>query len=285
MYSANVLADSISRNHRLITLQVTFPRFILAEVNTHRVFSRNSASSRAIPPEKIIQKVNTHPFIPETFNKRVKGMGVGPALEDRDAVVCRDAWLDALNYAVRQATILLERGVDKSRINRLLEPFMWHTAIISGTDWENFFALRLHPDAQPEFRILATHMLNAIEASTPNPLPIGQWHVPLISYDELKQVRDGGLTWTHIAMASAGRCARVSYDRHEEAEDLEKSHARAVNLQEAGHMSPLEHPATPLRAALRGGNFQGWQQLRKLIPNEANLIGIQRGRQFVTEQK
>jgi hypothetical protein len=82
MYDVKVLADSIyglssGQTARITTMQVTFPRFILAEINTHRAFSRNSASSRAIPTEKIIEQVVTNPFIPETFNRRVKGMGVG----------------------------------------------------------------------------------------------------------------------------------------------------------------------------------------------------------------
>lgn len=281
-YAATVLADSEFQDQRLVTIEVTFPRFILAEVNTHRMLSRNSASSRAIPTLKLIARVEDHPFIPETFNKKVTGMGVGDPLSPIEQAEAEAEWKIAINMAICQARALLkinDDGLDKSRVNRLLEPFMWHTAIITATDWDNFFALRDHPDAQPEFRTLAGMMLDAMRGSVPNPMPLGQWHLPLVTNDELDLVRDGKVNWEYMAMVSAGRCARVSFDRHGEFEPVEDSHARARKLKDSGHLSPMEHPATPGETSLYYGNFRGWRQLRKTIPFEENLVGINEGRE------
>lgn len=283
MYKARVLADSVSpAGVRLVTVEATFPRFILAEVNTHRVLSRNSASSRAIPPEKLIDRVINEPFVPETFNKRVKGMGVGEALDDEKLQRAHDAWILARNFAVDQATELLELDVDKSRVNRLLEPFMWHTAIITATEWENFFALRDHPGAQPEFQIIAALILEAMQASTPEPKGEGEWHLPLIldeTYDGDHVLSEDQLYWPKV---SAGRCAKVSFDTHENYESTEESYKRTTEkLEPFGHLSPLEHPAqvpAPHRQLKFKGNFLGWVQLRKLIPHEYNRVGFLEGR-------
>lgn len=286
MYDCQVLADSIHDEQRLVTVKVTFPRFILAEVNTHRVFSRNSASSRAIPTERIIERVEDDPFIPETFNKRVKGMGVGEALEGNNVAACRGTWLGARDFAVRQAKILMDLDVDKSRVNRLLEPFMWHTAIISSTEWDNFFALRDHEAAQPEFRILAGLMLDTMRASQPYEKRTHEWHLPFITMEEYNECEQNKIGWEYMAMVSAGRCARVSFDRAHEFEPITESHARAKRLMESGHLSPFEHQARPERLDEHGpnwrtsenhSNFIGWIQFRKSIPYENNF-GILEGR-------
>jgi thymidylate synthase ThyX len=295
-YGVNVLADSISPDEvRLVTIEATFPRFILAEVNTHRMLSRNSASSRAIPTEKIIERVQKDPFIPETFNKRVKGMGVGAALGNQEA--CVKAWLHARDKSVQAAHVLVDMDVDKSRVNRLLEPFMWHTAIISATEWDNFFALRCHPAAQPVFQIIAGMMREAIAESTPEQLDYDDFHRPLVTREEIVAwAQDKPVTelssqaeitpvefWN---MVSCSRCARVSYDKHNDDEPLDSTIKRAERLIESGHLSPFEHVATPLSPEMLEdgagdidqiyiGNFRGWVQARKLIPNEANFGALQ----------
>lgn len=284
-YDATILADSLSPDGvRLTTLKVTFPRFILAEVNTHRMLSRNSASSRAIPTEKLIDRVREVPFIPETFNKRVKGMGVGDPLEEGAAEASRAAWLDAAEWACQGAERLLNLDVDKSRANRLLEPFLWHTAIISATEWDNFFALRDHEAAQPEFRITAQLMRKAMEDSQPQQLLYGDWHLPMISDDELAELAADHHLLTMFKMVSAGRVARVSYDTHDNFETRQKSYERAEILMGNGHFSPFEHVARPMGEPSLGhlrpeyafmGNFRGWVQFRKEIPHEENfaLVG------------
>jgi hypothetical protein len=298
----NILADHIAVTSavRLTTFELTFPRFILAELNTHRMLSRNSASSRAIPTEKQIQRVLDHPFFPLTFNKRVKGMGVGEEFDEDAAETAREIWTIARDDAVRAARALNDLGLDKSRANRLLEPFMWHTAIVSATEWKNFFALRNHPAAQPEFRILAEMMQEAYEASDVTFVHEGEWSLPLTSHDF--PFDEQNPDWDRWKKISASRCARVSYDRHTDSEPVEDTIARAERMLVSlpPHLSSFEHVARPFTSAemeaanlLRRhyeitcrnqgweydaayadsfffrGNFRGWVQYRKEIPNEA----------------
>ena len=143
MIKAEVIADSKNEfGDRVTTMLVTMPRRILAEFNTHRMFSRNSASSRAIPFEKMVESVKTNPFIPMAWMRNHKGMQGTEYLSKRDVEGCRSAYLVARDMAVRQAEHMFERGLTKQECNRLLEPYMWHTCIVTSTEWENFFALR-----------------------------------------------------------------------------------------------------------------------------------------------
>jgi len=262
------------------------------------MFSRNSASSRAKKPEDIINQVLRDPFVP-TMNKRVPGMGVGAVLSEADTKDALYQWLDARNSAAFAARALVNLDCDKSRINRLLEPFMWHTAIVSATEWDNFFGLRDHPAAQPEFQIIASMMKEALASGTPVALTPHEWHLPLVTE---KEQASGELDLQQAKMISAGRCARVSYDTHENFETHEASIKRAEMLMGNGHWSPFEHVARPWtndearrRAAVQAayileyqkqgspphineldqfnfeGNFRGWKQMRKEVPNESNF--------------
>jgi thymidylate synthase ThyX len=187
-YDVKVLADSISPDGvRLTTLQCRYPRFIHSEMLRHRVFSHSVASSRAIPTEKQIERVRENPFVPETFNKRVKGMGVGEALDPEAQQDARDAWLWAADHAAMIAEKLNAIGIDKSRANRLLEPFIWVDDIITATEWDNFFALRDHPAAQPEFQILAQIMRAALKTSEPRHVGYDSWHLPYVKDEEVKE--------------------------------------------------------------------------------------------------
>jgi hypothetical protein len=291
-YEAKVLADSVTPSGvRLLTVQATFPRFILAEINTHRVFSRNSASSRAIPPEKLIEKVKIDPFIPETFNARVKGMGVGEVLDLANSNTARRIWLEGRDAAVQNAEKLMSYNIDKSRINRLLEPFMWHTAIITATEWDNFFALRSPPGdvvdpnfpAQLEFQRVAIEMRKVMRASIPVKMTATDWHMPLVGQEEFDawarvHLHLSQAEWMNYwAMISAGRCARVSFDTHENFEPLEDSFERARGLLQNGHMSPFEHqarPVVPEDEHWMDSNLRGWTQFRKTIGYEENRVGF-----------
>jgi hypothetical protein len=287
-YECLVLADSINNwGDRLTTFSVTFPRFILAEVNTHCALSRNSASSRAIPTERIIQEVRENPFVPMTFNARVKGMGVGTALDDRAQDHARAEWLTARDAAVAAADQLTRLNVDKSRANRLLEPFMWHTAVISATDWDNFFALRCPEGDEPtidfpaqlEFQQIAIMMRNALRDHEPQHLTWGQWHLPLITDEDwfgatIANDTDDD-TLEAIKRVSAGRLARWSSYNRRDPEPLKTSYERGVRLIADGHMSPTEHIGTPMKEEMRfrhprSGKFTGFIQWRKQIPHEAN---------------
>lgn len=144
MISAKIIADSLSpQGHRLTTLEVVMPRYILAEFNTHRVLSKNSASSRAIPFSKMVKNVQDNPFIPYAWQKDHKGMQGSEYIEHRaDKQFIIDRWLQARDNAILGATQLSTSDVTKQLANRLLEPYMYHKVLVSGTEWENFFNLR-----------------------------------------------------------------------------------------------------------------------------------------------
>ncbi len=270
-YSARILADSISESgYRLTTMEVTFPRFILPEFNTHRVFSRNTASSRAIPFAKQIERIMKDSFVPEYWGANQSGMQAENQIPKSDREIAKKKWLEAKNSAVAKATELAELGVHKQTVNRLIEPFMWHTVLVTSSEWSNFFALRTDENAQPEIRKAAIMMQKIYKESKAKKLKAGQWHLPLIQDDE----RDGKFETTERArLISVGRCARVSYLTHDGVRDPQKDVELAEMLKGNGHMSPFEHVARPMTAKELeqgewSGNFKGWHQYRKDLPNE-----------------
>jgi thymidylate synthase ThyX len=306
-FDVKILADSRSpADYRLTTLEATFPRFVLAEFNTHRVFSRNSASSRAIPIVKQIRRVLEQPYVPIEFGSNQPGMQAGPALVGEARLAAEREWLSARDDAVRHVLGLVARpaevseqtdllahleqvegtikageqpegwlNVHKQVANRLLEPFMWHTVIVTSTEWENFWNLRCHEDAQPEIKLIATMMREAVKGSEPTDLDWDEWHLPLVRDED----RNEGLSEADLIKVSAGRCARVSYLTHSGKRDLDADVGLHDRLVESGHMSPMEHPARPLtRGELEksewSGNFRGWLPYRKLIPGEANPLAL-----------
>lgn len=281
MYRAEILADSISPcQFRLTTFEVEFPRFILAEFNTHRKLSRNSASSRAIPIHKQRMRVRTEPFVPLGFGGAQKGMVAAENLSGWKAWIARQVWLKSRYAALGSAYLLEKLGVHKSFANRLLEPWMWHTVIVTATEWENFFALRTDENAQPEIQMIAGMMQDRYRESTPEQLGVGHWHLPLVDAITAFDVDEGLLTVEDAAKISAGRCARVSYDTHMLSEDREKSLARANMLSKSGHWSPFEHQAKVGRPGDWdqddfNGNLDGdWIQFRKTFPNESNFAKL-----------
>lgn len=266
MYAANVLADSVGPHRvRLTTLEVTFPRLYLDEFNTHRRFSRNSESLRAIPPEIQIQRVMESPYIPE-FRERVKGMGGGAPLKGMARTRVTSEWLAARDDAVSHARNLL--NVAKDDANRVLTPFVWHTAIVSSTEWDNFLNLRCHEAAALPMQRIGKLMQEAMWASEPARLEYGDWHLPLVADMELDLAN---LRNIDGAKVSAGRCARSSYSNHLKPETPNESIVRWDGLAEAAHWSPSEHPAlcVPTDADLDFGNYDaGWHQLRKHYDGE-----------------
>lgn len=274
MYSAKVIADSINTlGVRLTTMEVVMPRFVLAEFNTHRVFSRNSASSRAIPVEKRIRTVLANPFVPEAFAANKKGMQAGENLSDRKNTIARLLWLASAYMACFVAWGLSKVGVHKQWANRIIEPYCWQTVIVTSTEWENFFALRKSKDAQPEIRIPAELMEQAMLASTPERLKLGEWHLPYIFEEDRLQFSAKGegkiLWWSDLAKISSARCARVSYLTHDGKRDPFADLKLAERLQSGGHMSPFEHVAFATKVRGFYGNFRSWKQFRKLLKNES----------------
>ncbi len=260
---AEVLADSVSESgHRLTTLCVTGHRFILAEFNTHRKFSRNSASSRAIPYKKMREKVINQLAYPVSWPAEQKGMQGGAELSAEKVEIAKNIWYYAMEAALDKADNLHSLGVHKSVVSRLIEPFLPHTILVSATDWDGFWAQRCHPDAQPEIHQLADKMKEAYDASEPQYVSYSGWHLPLIQPDEHE------LDIATKQKLSVARCARVSYLTHDGKRDLFAD----INLYNRlathvpAHASPFEHVATPAESWKRpSGNFTGWHQLRHIL--------------------
>lgn len=255
---AKVIADSISPSgSRLATIEVQLHRFVLAELNTHRKFSRNSASSRAIPIAKQLELVRTDPAIPIEWGSKKAGMQAGAPLEGYKEAVAKEVWLQARDRAVKAVETLDYIGLHKQVANRLLEPFLWHKVIITANEWENFFSQRCSPLAQPEIRLAAELMREAYRASTPKLLRVGDYHTPYISEDEYN------LDPKIRIKASVARSARVSYLNHDGVKNLESDmnlFQRLVSA-EPPHWSPMEHVATPYSIRLSpGGNFIDWKR-------------------------
>jgi thymidylate synthase ThyX len=275
-YDCKVVLDSIGPAHiRLTTFELTIPRIVLAEFNTHRMFSRNSASSRAIPVEKMLKKVEEDPFIPLYWGKNQKGMQAEDELSTLEQQTAENCWIAGRDEAVKTVRRLLEIGVHKQITNRLLEPFLWHTIIVTATEWENFFNLRDHAMAQPEIRRGAQLLKECYAKSRPQQLGINHWHLPLVTnVDEATLIadgftKDGVAHQSQLAQISAARCARVSYLTHDGKRDPQKDLELCADLTKNGHMSPLEHTARAEPHPEMIGNFRGWKQLRKLIKGEA----------------
>lgn len=249
MYNATILADSINPlGTRLTTMRVTMPRFILAEFNTHRVFSRNAASSRAIPVKKRIEQVKTDPFIPKIWGKNQKGMQANAMLELKNCQTARTVWMQSAIYAAQCAEQLADLEVHKQLANRILEPFVWVDVIVSATEWENFFTQRISPLAQPEMCEIATLMKAARDQSTPVTLGWGQWHSPL---HEDRTI-------------AVGRIARVSYN-NTSSENDDADILLGERLITDGHWSPFEHIAQA-RLDMSTRNFgSGWVQWRAML--------------------
>jgi hypothetical protein len=241
---AKVIADSIYDGSRLTTFEVRFHRFVLAEMNTHCVFARNSASSRAIPAMKQINKVRESPAFPVEWPHEQKGMQGGDLItEDAEMAEVQEVWRDARDAATDYAEKLVGMRLHKSLANRLIEPFMWHTAVITATSWQNFFDQRCSPLAMPEIRVAAEAMRSVYEHSDPVELTLGEYHMPYLAIDDYT----AELTTQELVQISAARCARVSYltqnGKRDVAEDLEM-YQRLVSA-DPMHASPLEHVATP----------------------------------------
>lgn len=236
---ARVLADSLNPwGTRITSLEVLMWREMLAEFNTHRVFGRNSASSRAIPVQTMLRRVLDDPFIPRRIPINQPGMSATEYIEQGqlgwDEAVA--IWLLARDNAVESVRRLLELKVHKQLANRLLEPFMRHTVVVTATEWTNFFELRISEFAQPEICDVAIAMKEAMDASTPVQLESGDWHLPFIGEG------DEELSPGEKIQASTARAAATSYNRHTD-KDFAKEQVRFAGLKTNRHMSPFEHPA------------------------------------------
>lgn len=277
--AARVELDSISpAGVRLTSFEVTMHRMILAEWNTPRVFSRNAASSRAIPIERFIEQVRRDPAMPVRIGKNGKGMSAHGPFEGTEKEDIERVWKLIGNQMTYFADYLENRGVHKQWTNRLLEPWMWTSVVMSTCDVQNFFGLRDTPHAQPEMQMLAEAMKKAYTPSVPRRLDVGEWHIPFLQDTVIHQripgspaITEDERLWTlrDRLKLCVGRNARISYLRFGEDEPREKTFERHDTMAVSKHWSPFEHAAIALPEVVPSGNFWGFCQYRSFFPGES----------------
>lgn len=261
-----LLLDSVSPSgSRLTTWVLKYPRFVHAELLTHRQFSRNSSSSRAIPTKRLIHDVIEDPAMPVHWGKNQSGMQAKEEITGDDRKDVMAWWLSARDDAVKNAEALMKLGCHKQIVNRIIEPWMHITVIVSTTTLSNFLKLRNHEDAQYEIAIVAKKMYDLYEKNNPIQHGDGEWHLPFVT-DEDRNRYD----IPELLKISTGRCARVSYLTHDGKRDISKDIQLHDFLctREPLHASPSEHQAMALNTLERHGNFIGWKQYRKTFSNE-----------------
>lgn len=282
-------AKCLVHHENLWTFELTYPRYIHSEFMTHRVFSRNASSSRAIPVKRMIEQVRNNPVIPPKVFMNQKGM-VGET--EADVVTATEfyaLWGEAAESACKTAEMMERLGIHKQHVNRILEPFQFIKVIVTATDWYNFFALRLAPDAQPEIRQLARAIydemdryrnkeVGVIEVSIPRKdcpdifarMGADKVHtivsLPYITDEDIEKV--GKDNYRQLMKISAARCARVSYNNHDGSKpDIEKDLGLFKHLYDSKHMSPMEHACIRDEDYRKHANLTGWKSLRYLIEN------------------
>lgn len=295
---AEIIAHSKSsvNGKEIVTFELEYPRWIHGELLTHRLFSRNAASSRAIPVAKMIDQVRNDPAVPVHWGKNQPGMQAKEELDEmtKNAVICE--WEEAANNAATNAKAMMDMGAHKQIVNRILEPFQMMKTVLTATEFDNFFWLRKHPDAQPEIKLLAEKMWEALQESKAVELYPGQWHAPYYRSGYWCESFTDSL---EDALAiSSSCCAQVSYRKLDDSLEKAKDIFGKLIESKPCHASPTEHQATPMEGGgefwdesgdyslntrdpltwqegvthsdkfgnLWSGNFKGWIQHRQLIP-------------------
>jgi len=263
-----IVKDSITEGgSRLVTWCWEYPRMIHAEIMTHRVLSRNSASSRAIPASKLRQRVIDAPAMPVYWGQNQKGMQSGDEIVDLEAA--RSWWLRGSAWMLKHNLEGEALGLHKQIINRDIEPWMVIAVVVSTTDHANLFHQRKHHAAEPHFQCIANLAWELFHNHMPTYVEPGGWHLPYTDGDPMFDILD------ITKKISTARCARVSYLTHEGKRDpvedirLHDDLASTLNADEPGHFSPFEHPAMAIGKRERHANFEGWKSYRQFFPRQA----------------
>lgn len=261
--TAEIIGDAVNTatNKRLTTFQITYHRFITAEFNTHRMLSKNASSSRAIPVKKLVRKMWQDNLEPVWWGAAQKGMQAKEELTGVRKLLARALWHSLRGINGLGALAFDKLGVHKQIANRVIEPYSTITMIVSATEWDNFFHLRAHPDAQPEFQALAYQMKRLYDEHIPMQLRPGEWYIP-----ERYDIGEKYLSQTRLK-AAVGKIARVSYLTHEGQADVNKDIELFMRLVGSvpRHSSPTEHVAFATLNSSSGNFAKGWVQLRKYI--------------------
>ena len=287
MIKATIIQDSIYDGRRILTFELEYPRFIHSEFMTHRVFSRNAASSRAIPIATMHKQILDSPAMPFAWGKNQPGMQAKENLPPEHTEIAKQYWKLACKDAIHWSKALADTGAHKQIANRITEPFMTMKTIVTTTELSNWFDLRNHEDADPTIHELARVMLEALDASVPMKLALGEWHLPYIHRDVTAGImvystNGNVLSLEDAIKVSASCCAQVSYRKNDDSLDKALMIFDKLINSTPRHASPVEHQATPIddeddEVWLPGvthidkygnqwsGNFRGWVQYRQLI--------------------
>jgi thymidylate synthase ThyX len=260
-----------ARWDNLYTFELEYPRFIHSEFMTHRMFSRNASSSRAVPVERTIQNILNDPWVPSDVYKNCKGMQGKDIVNEDDYDIFCEEWQDAAFKAIEVAHKMIDNGFHKQHINRILEPFTKIKVIVTATEWNNFFDLRLSPDADPEIQHLAKAIKMAMNAVSNTYIYInahGGRTLPYVNFDEMDAIDDLRI----LTLISAARCARVSYLNHDGSKpDILKDLTLAKRLIDSGHMTPFEHQCRCLLDTGFQYNLRDFQSARYMLDHGIDL--------------
>lgn len=294
---AKIILDSVGPDgQRMTTFQLKYPRFMHADFMTHRVFSRNASSSRATPVKRTIRDIRNDPAMPIIWSKNQKGMQGGDELTGFQKWACRVLWKLGMYTMTTIAGMCARMGLAKQYVNRLTEPWVHISVVVTTSQLKNFLALRDHKDAMPELQDLAKKMRACFEASVPQQLQYDDWHLPYVDrkrdgdaimqaiFDRIIDMDDMGFNLNAgLIKLSVARCARVSYLTHDNknpsvVEDLTLFKRLVVRLDsdDPMHASPAEHQGTPDHKTAQGqwvcpayhGNLIGFKQFRKFLVGE-----------------
>lgn len=281
-YDVQILLKSVNTfGQKLTTFQLKYPRIIHSEFMTHRVFSRNASSSRAIPVKKVIEQVRNNPAGPIHWGKNQSGMQANEELFGSDRLYAQKLWLDAARIAADIAEEMMSVGLHKQVANRILEPYQWMHVVLTTSHLTNYYNLRCHKDAAPEIKYLADLMKDLDEKTEATLLKDGDFHLPYIKKEEFNQFKIEDLIKFSVA-----RCARVSYLTHDnetpKPEDDLKLYDRLLGADPI-HASPSEHqarPATSIEVSHGQNGFSGnfsptWRQHRKYIEDDIVRIFVE----------
>lgn len=276
MTSAKIIKHSITEwGQEIVTFELEYPRIVHSELMTHKILSKSSASSRAIPILTMIKRVWDNPATPAAWGKNQSGMSAREDLTGWRLNATKFVWNAAAKINCGLSFLLAKIGAHKQIANRLTEPYSFIKVLVTGTSFDNWYKLRNHKDADPTIQLLAATMKVAHENSVPQLLKSGEWHLPYV---------DSKVGSEENLKLSSSLSAQTSYRKSDESiEKALRIYDRLVDSEPA-HFSPFEHQATPLESEesiffthkdklgrLWSGNFSGWGQYRQKIQAEKKL--------------